>query len=318
VSASAAAAVPSADERRAWLHDAVLIARFEWAEAVRSKLLVVMVLLFVGAGALGAWGFTELLGRIEDNAASLTGAPRVRRPGGTLRRLRESSSYRDMLRVFTGSEEKATYFASIPPIVVFYGWASLVFTPWLILFTSAETVATEVASRSIRYTLLRTRRSAYAVGKALGQAGILVGVTGASALVFYLVAWARLDGFEVGATALGMLSYWPRVVLYNLPFLAWALLASMVTASANLARIASLGGAVVLAIASGLASSSRLRTGPVSEAIGDLVGHLTPFGHHDGLTYPPGGALGSDVGVCLALTVLYFAAGYAVLRQREV
>jgi hypothetical protein len=94
--------------------------------------------------------------------------------------------------------------------------------------------------------------------------------------------------------------------------------ASMVTASANLARIVALGGAVVLALLNGLAASSRFRAGAVSSTVCDLVGYLTPFGHNEGLGYPPGGALPGDVAVCLALTVLYFAAGYWALARRDV
>ncbi len=306
------------DGRRVFARDATLIARFELGEAVRSKLLIVMVLLFVGAGGLGAYGYTEIVGQIEQRAASAMGAPAARRPGGPLRRLRETTSYRDMLRVFFRNDQKADHFATLPPIVVFYGWAALLFTPWLILFTSAETISTEVASRSIRYSLLRTGKLAYALGKTAGQALIVVGVTALGALVFFVVAWARLDGFEAGATAMGLLSYWPRVVLYNLPFLAWAMFASMVTTSANLARIVSLGGAVLLAILAAVTASTRLRVGPVSEAALDLVGSLTPYGHSDGLFYPPGGGLWGDVATCLGLCVLYFAAGFAILRRRDV
>lgn len=309
---------PAADLRRAFLRDTALIARFELAEAVRSRLLIVMVLLFVGAGALGAWGYTELIGKIEAQAASTLGAPSAHKPGATVQRMREATSYRDLLRIFLRDDAKADYFARLPPIVVFYGWAAFLFTPWLILFTSAETVATEVASRAIRYTLLRTDRLPYAIGKTLGQAVIVVGVTGVAAAVFFVVAWTQLAAFEPRATALGMLSYWPRVALYNLPFLAWAMFASMVTASANLARIVALGGAVLLALLNGLAASSRFRAGAVSSTVCDLVGYLTPFGHNEGLGYPPGGALPGDVAVCLALTVLYFAAGYWALARRDV
>jgi ABC-type transport system involved in multi-copper enzyme maturation permease subunit len=249
----------------------------------------------------------------------VTGAPTPRRPGGMVRRLREQRSYRDMLRLFLGSDAKADYFAAIPPIVVFFGWVSFNFTPWLVLFTSAETVATEVATRSIRYSVLRTGRLEFALGKGLGQALIVVGVTGLSALTFFVVAAAALDGFEPLATAGGLLAYWPRVVLYTMPFLGWALFASMLTSSANLARILALGGGVGLAILSGLSSHppSWLRGNAVLDGVHDLLGYLTPVGHHDGLTYPPGGALGSDVAICLALTVVYFAAGFAVLRRRD-
>jgi ABC-type transport system involved in multi-copper enzyme maturation permease subunit len=305
--------------QRRFLRDTALVARFELAEAARSRLLVVMVLLFVGAGALGAWAYTELLERVEQNAAKITGAPTARRPGAVVRRLRESRSYRDMLRVFLGSDEKADYFAAIPPIVVFFGWVSFTFTPWLVLFTSAETIATEVATRSIRYSVLRTGRLEFALGKAGGQALIVVGVTALSALTFFLVAALALDGFEAAATAAGLLGYWPRVVLFALPFLGWAMFASMLTSSANLARILSLGGAVGLAVIAGLVAHPPrwLRGNAVLDGGRDLFGYLTPFGHSDGLSYPPGGALGSDIAICLALTVVYFAAGFAVLRRRD-
>ena len=304
---------------RAFVRDVGLVARFELAEAMRSKLLVVMVLLFVGAGALFAWSFTQLVERIEESAAKVTGAPTTRRPGATVRHLRDSHSYRDMLRMFLGSDEKADYFAAIPPIVVFFGWTSFLFTPWLILFTSAETIATEVATRSIRYAVLRTGRLEFALGKMAGQALIVLGVTALSAVVFYFIAWASLAGFEHRATALGLLSYWPRVCLFTLPFLGWAMFASMVTRSANLARVLALGGAVGMAIMSGLARHPPpwFPSGALFDGLRDLLGFLTPFGHYDGLAYPPGGAWLGDLAVCLALTAIYFAAGYVILRRRD-
>jgi ABC-type transport system involved in multi-copper enzyme maturation permease subunit len=297
--------------------DVGLVARFELAESVRSRLLLVMLLLFVGGGAVGAWGYTRVLGEIERKAAAALGAP-ASRPGATLSRLRDAQSYRDLLRFLVRDDDRAAYYAQLPPIVVFYGWAAFLFTPWLVLFTAAETIASEVASRAIRFSLLRTGRLAYALGKAGGQLIVLVAVTGACAVVFHLIAWTRLAGFEPGATALWLISYWPRIVLYNLPFLAFALAASMLAGSANLARTIAMGGAVVLAVVHALSGWSRLRRGPVGEAAADLLGYLTPFGHHDGLGYPPGGALASDLTVCLTLAVLYFAVGYAALARRDV
>ena len=40
-----------------------------------------------------------------------------------------------MLKFFLGDEQKAAYYADLPPIVVFFGWAAFLFTPWLVLFT---------------------------------------------------------------------------------------------------------------------------------------------------------------------------------------
>jgi ABC-type transport system involved in multi-copper enzyme maturation permease subunit len=201
---------------------------------------------------------------------------------------------------------------------VFFGWAAMLFTPWLILFTAADTISSEVASRAIRYTALRTSRLAYALGKAIGQAGIILGVTALSAVAFFVVAWMTFDVFDAGATAAGLASYWPRVVLYCLPFLAWAMLSSMATSSTNLARILALGGAVGLAIVNAIAQSPKWRgRSDVGDGFLDILTHLTPFGHREGFFYPPGGAFTSDLALCLALTVVYFSAGFAILRRRD-
>jgi hypothetical protein len=318
MSEALAPAVP--ESRRVFTRDVALVARFELGEAMRSRLLVVMILLFVGSGALGAWAYSSAIQQAEERAADVMGAPKNTsgRPGATVRRLRDTQSYRDVVRFFVHDPKKADYYATFPPIVVFYFFAAFIFTPWLILFTSAETIASEVASRGVRYSLLRTGRLAYALGKSLGQTAILIGVTGLCALVFYFIAWAKLSGFEAGATALGLLSYWPRVVIYTLPFLSWAMFASMATASANLARIVSLGGGVLLAVAGGLADTQSWRQGALASAALDLLGALTPFGHADGFKYPAGGTFVADLSICLVLTVLYFAGGFFILRRRDV
>ncbi len=305
---------------RGWARDTALVARFELGEALRTRLLVVMLFLFVGAGALAAWGFSEMIEGIEHRTAEITGAPTTRRPGGALRRMRESASYRDLLRTFLRDEKKADYYAAQQPIVVFFGWAAMLFTPWLLLFTAADTIASEVSSRAIRYVALRTSRLSYALGKLTGQVVIMLGVTALSAVAFYLVAWASFEGFEHGATALGLASYWPRVVIFSLPFVGWSMFASMATASANMARIVALGGAVVLAILNGLAARNAWvrGDGATSNAIWDLVTYLTPFGHREGLAYPPGGAMPTDIILCVALTVVYFCAGFAILERRDI
>jgi ABC-type transport system involved in multi-copper enzyme maturation permease subunit len=315
---SEAAVDLSSSSRRVFARDVALVARFELAESLRSRLLVVMVLLFVGAGALGAWTYSAFVEEAEQRAAQVLHAPTGGKPGAAVRRLRDSASYRDVLRFFVHDDKKADYFAAFPPIVVFYAFASFLFSPWLILFTSAETIASEVATRAIRYSLLRTGRLTYALGKALGQLLILIGVTGTAGLVFYIVAWLKLSGFEPGATALGLLGYWPRIVLYTLPFLSWALFASMATASANVARIISLGGAVVLAIACGVSIWAQQPQLSAGASALSLLGVITPFGHAEGFRYPLGGALPADLAICLLLTLLYFLAGFAILRRRDV
>jgi hypothetical protein len=303
-------------DRAGAARDVFLVARFELGEALRSRLLLVMLLLFMSSGALSAWGYSAAVGRFQEQSAEVMIMTGERSADSAMLR-RGSPSYRDMLRAWLGDDKKADYLAAIPPIVVFFAWASFTFTPWLILLTSAESIAAEVATRSIRFSALRTSRLSLALGKALGQAWIVAGVTALQALTFFLVARLTLHGFEPAATALGLLSFWPRVMTYILPFLSWAMFASMTTASANFARVVSLGGALCLALFSGIAGSRWVRGGTVRDTVWDLFGYLTPFGHSNGLWYPVGGKFFGDIAVCLALTVLYFGMGFAVLRKRD-
>lgn len=299
------------------LRDVRIIARFELGEALRTRLLVVMVLLFVGGGGLSAWGFCKFLERMEAVAAKALAAPQARKPGATLESMRRSPMYRDLMRAAAGDDDKAAYFSSLPPMVLFYAWITLALTPWLVLFTSSDTISTEVASRSIRYTMLRTGHLEYAVGKFIGQAVIVAGVIVLCGLTFYLVSWGFLSRFDHAETLGGIVAFWPRIFVHTLPFLGFALLASMLTSSGNLARVGAMGGAILLAILSGLAGWDRIRGGGVSDAIWDLVTYLTPFDHSGGLLYPHGAVFWTDVVVCLALTVVYFGLGYLRLRKRD-
>jgi len=301
------------------VRDTLVVARFELGEALRTRLVLVMLLLFMGGGGLGAWGFSQCLGRLEATAAQALGAPQTKKAGASLDRLKHTPVYRQFLRSAVNDDAKADYFVALPPMVVVYAFVALLFTPWLVLFTSSDTIATEVASRAIRYTLLRTGALEYALGKFLGQAVLVFCVIGTCGLTFFVVSWLNLASFDAAGIAWGILSFWPRVFVHTLPFLAFALMASMITSSANIARITALGGAVVLGILNGMArEASPLRVGPVSNVLWDAAQTLAPFSHSDGLMYPRGGEFVRDVLMCLALAVLYFCCGFVRLRRRDI
>ncbi len=297
--------------------DTLLVARFELGEALRTRLLLVMVLLFVGGGGFSAWGFSKFIAQMENVSAQALGAPGSKQAGSQLGRLRHTPMYRTLMRAVSGDEQKAAYMASLPPMVLFYAWMTLAFTPWLVLLTSADTIAAEVASRSIRYTALRTGRLEYAVGKLIGQTVIVAAVIGLAGITFYVVSWIFMAGFAHGEMARGILSYAPLVLAHALPFVGFALFASMVMSSANAARALALGGMSILGILYGLSRAEELRTGSVSNALWDLAAYLSPFGHTDGLLYPGGAAFWTDLTICLALTAVYFGVGFAWLRKRD-
>ena len=97
----------------------------------------------------------------------------------------------------------------------------------------------------------------------------------------------------------------------------WSRISSVARTSAT-AWVLSLAGGIGLASLAALTRSSWLRTGPTANALLDLAGQLLPFGQGYATLGPPEGALFADLGRSLAQAVLFLAAGYAVLRRRDV
>jgi ABC-type transport system involved in multi-copper enzyme maturation permease subunit len=300
-----------------WIaRDALTVARFELGESIRTRRILAMVLLFTIAGGLAAWGFSRLVASIESATASATGAPATARAGASLEALRNTPIYRDLLRDAVG-EETAEYLARLPPMVLFFAWMALLFTPWLVLFTAADAISAEIGNRSIRYTLLRTGHLEYACGKFLGQAALFAAVIGLSGVVFFGISTALLVNPRTLESALGALAYWPRLVIHALPFLSLALLASSLARGAATAWALSLVGGIGLAIVAALTRWDALRVHAPVAATLDLLALLLPFGHGWATLGPPGGALLSDLGRSLAQAFLYLAAAHAVLRRRD-
>ena len=142
-----------------------------------------------------------------------------------------------------------------------------------------------------------------------------------AAVAFYVVGWASMDGFEPGAAASGLLSYLPRVLLLPVavPGLGDVRLDGHRQREPGADRVAGRERwgwpSCTASAAEPPGGRRRTRRRP---RCGSSSAYLTPFGHNDGLSYPPGGELLGDVAVCLALAVVYFALGFMVLRRRDV
>lgn len=192
-----------------------LVARFELAEALRSRLVIVILVLYGAGAALGAYLFSKALGAAEravrDNLPTALGAHDA--PEDLVRR-------QALPRVISGLIDDPALreeLVQIEPLALFYGFMALQLVALLVLFTSGGAHAADVARGTTRFVLTRCDRLSWALGKLLGHAALLAGGLLAGAAVTLIVGFAQ--GRFDATSALWLLRAALRAWTYGLAYL---------------------------------------------------------------------------------------------------
>jgi ABC-type transport system involved in multi-copper enzyme maturation permease subunit len=291
------------------LRAAAVVARFDLEESLRSRRVLVLLLLYAAGATGAAWIFTELLQSLEEELAAALLVARTDTPGSLTEALMESPEVRRIVTRWVRDPELAASLLRQPPIALLYFWFALTFAPAFVVLTASETISAEIASGSVRFALFRTDRGSWALGKLLGQAallgvGLLLGAVGA-----YAVGALRLATFAPGPTAVHLLRYAATGFVHAFAFLGLALGVSQVTRSVPKARALGLGLYVAILVLDATLASRR-----VTEHVPVLAGTLRdlfPGPHRMELWRPELGAVLPATAMLLGLGLVLFAAGHA-------
>jgi hypothetical protein len=192
VSRKAGRASPGVDVRKL-----VRVARFELAEALRSRLITVVVALYGAGAALGAYIFSRALeaaeSAVREQMLGTMSAHLV--PGDVVRQ----QALPRVIAFLVDDESLRQELVAIEPLAIFYGFMALECVAPLLLMTSAGVHARDIASGATRFVLTRCDRLAWSLGKLVGHttllaAGLLVGAL-ATAMVAYLRTGIDLQSF---------------------------------------------------------------------------------------------------------------------------
>lgn len=166
-----------------------LVARFELAEALRSRLVIVILTLYGAGAALGAYLFSKALGAAEqavrNNMPAALSAHEV--PDDVVRK-------QALPRVISGLVDDPVLreeLVQVEPLALFYGFMALQLVALLVLFTSGGAHAGDVSRGATRFILTRCDRLSWALGKLLGHAALLAAGLLAGALVTMAVGFAQ-------------------------------------------------------------------------------------------------------------------------------
>lgn len=169
-----------------------IVLGFELREALRSRLVTLVLLLYGAGAAIGAWLFLQAMLGAESVARSALmqslGVPESQVPEDLVRRqalpgvissLVEDPALRDQL-------------LAMDPLAIFYGFMALSVVSGLVLVTSGSAHASDLTTGAARFVLTRCERRSWALGKALGHAALLaVGLVAGALATTAVAVWVR-------------------------------------------------------------------------------------------------------------------------------
>ncbi len=209
-----------------------LVAAFDLLESLRSRKAIALLLLYLVASLGGSAIFIHVLGELRDSIGQELGLMGRMATAALL----QSEELVQMIGKLVGDEPLARSLLSIPVLALFYGWFSMTFIPLLVVLTSADAIAGELASGSVRYTLFRIDRLSWALGKLLGQLCLMVLGVALGAAGCYLLGLILLDGFEPLESAWWIARLAGRSAFYGFAYLGVALCASQLVRTPAMAR----------------------------------------------------------------------------------
>jgi len=286
-----------------------LVATFDLLESLKSRKALVLLLLYL-AGAFGAsLIFIRVLTGLQEQLSEQLGA------AVDMKMLMESPAMEKFVGKLVGDAETGRAIVAIPPMALFYGWLATNFVPLLVLFTSSDAISGDLSSGSVRFSLFRTDRLSWALGKLIGQTALMVVGVLAGALACWVTGMIWLDGMAAADTAWWLLRIAGRAAVYSFAYLGVAMCASQLMRT----RLLAMGLAFALMFINSLAGGI-VRIKPVVETSPELFGALSklfPNGHdlvwwHPGLLERSAAMLG-----LMLIGLTWFGLGYLRFSRRD-
>lgn len=294
--------------------DALVVLRFDFGEAVRSRLFVGTLALYalvaIGASALflGAVQSVKesLLANLGPSAANMDLSAS----------LAENPNFIALIAEVVGSEALARELVRIPALALFNTWLGFFCVPLLVILTASDSITSEVASGSCRFALIRTPRLAWALGKLFTQTVLMTLGIGVGSVAALATGVSRSEDLAFLETALWMLRLDVRVACYGFAFVGLTMGISALVDRGHWARALAFVTYIGLGIGGSIVTSRWVSSNYA--ALSKILVHFFPGQQADLLWQPSPWTRLSAVATLFGLGAGYFVLGYLRFGKRDV
>ena len=309
------------------LNEVGVIWAAELKRAVRSARVVTLLALYLMFTALVllvlSYAFGQIQAQIDDQLAISGASPEAMQP--EIDKLKQGF----LGGLFGEDTALLESLAKVPLIVLLTFKITLFFLPLYIALMGFDQISGEIGPRSIRYLVVRARRSSILWGKYLSQATLLAGLVLAVDLAVIAVARWQTPSFQPAAMAGTLLKCWLAASVFSLAYVALSSLCSSLFRSPAVSLIfnvfALFGFWLVNAVGGGAARAVEQaqkagEEGDGPSAIATALSWLryaTPSHYSSDLLHPDFLKFMGGTAVYAGFAAVFLAAGYAVLRRRD-
>jgi ABC-2 type transport system permease protein len=279
------------------------VTRAELRRTVRSARALLLLLIY--------GTFTVLAGLVV--AALTRGIEQQLDPTGAVQ------ARSSLLALLVGGDEGAfRALSGLPLLVPLVFRLTLVFLPLYVALLGFDQLSSEVGSRSVRYLVVRSRRSSIVLGKFAAQALVLAALVGVVVGGLFLAAGLRADIADPPAYAAVAARFWAAGTSLALAYLALTTLASGITSTPAGSLFTNLGFLLAFWALDLVGSRGEIQhrmTGQASWS--EPLKWLSPSAYTSGLLGPSSATLTSMVAyTCFA--AVFLAGAWAIFRVRDV
>jgi len=288
---------------------------YEWFDAVRSRRVVVALLLYMAAATCTMYWSISMLGRLENQLSSLLQLPQTERTGVVSKTLWQSKHFQDMMRHSMQSDLVYQDIFGRHPVELIYAWLLFFYMPMLVVLVAANRIPEEVGSGSVRYIMFRTTRGAWVLGKFCGQLSLIALAVLCSGVCAYLVALFRLGQYVPPDILYNMLVWAAKAWVYSVPFVGLVMGLSLFTKSPGKSTIIGLLAILACFVVTVMVVHFSTYTGWRSFL--PYVAALLPTDYEMLLWRKGGIPLATGVTTLISLGFFYLGIGYFFFRKRD-
>ena len=288
---------------------------YEWFDAVRSRRVLVALLLYMAAATCTMYWSISMLGRLEKELSTLLQLPQTERTGIISKTLWQSKPFQRIMRDVSQSQPVYQDLVGKHPVELIYAWLLFFYMPMLVVLVSAMRIPEEVGSGSVRYIMSRSTRGAWVLGKFCGQLSLIGLAVLCSGVCAYLVALLRLGRYVPPDILCNMLVWAAKAWVYSVPFVGLVMGLSLFTKSAGKSTIVGLLAILACFVVTVMVVHFSAYTGWRSFL--PYLASVLPTDYEMLLWRNRGIPLATGVVTLISLGFFYLGVGYFFFRKRD-